>query len=91
MPLCFTLSYISILCIKSIRYLQGHFSSLSGVTKGIIVNYREQKRYVTASVLSFNMHTTTLQGALEYDTFLRKILNMLDEQAITVETRFAIG
>ena len=56
-PLCFALSYISILCIKSIRYLQGHFSSLSRVTKGIIVNYREQKRYGTASVLSFYMHT----------------------------------
>ena len=90
-PLCFALSYISIQCIKSIRYLQGHFSSLSGVTKGIIVNYREQKRYGTASVLSFNMHTITLQGPLKYDTFLRKILNMLDEHAITVETRLAIG
>ena len=52
-PLSFTLSYISILCITSIRYLQGHFSSLSRVTKGIIVNYRERKRCETSAFFPF--------------------------------------
>ena len=64
LPLCFTLSYISILCITSIRYLQGHFSSLYGVTKGIIVNYRERKKCGTASVLSIYMLPIPLQSTL---------------------------
>ena len=88
--LCFALSYISILCIKSIRYLQGHFSSLSGVTKGIIVNYREQKRYGTSAFFPFTC-IRLLYLVVGYDTCLRKILNMLDEHAITVETRLIIG
>ena len=40
---------------------------------------------------SFLLHAFDyFTGPVGYDTCLRKILNMLDEQAITVETRLSI-